>query len=213
MRLVNIVLALAALAYGIPARPADRVSPEEMLSICNSLAVHAAHAVESNKAKISLQIAVSKVETSINKKRPGMPADVMERYRTSVRNLYERVYALPEVNLPSAYREVIPTCVSYSRGQYTEEDVQQMKRCEAKARPYFGFANLRDNGISLAQQIEWLQREGLKNEPASSEEKKRLYADLSHMIEYVYAHPELSKRTIYAEQLQSCIETADDFGG
>ena len=210
MKLVNLILVLAALTYGVPAQSVELVSPEEMLSVCNLLSAHVAHAVESSKSKVPLQVAVSMSETTMSKKLPEMPVGAMERYRASVRELYERIYALPDVNLTSAYPEVIPACVSYTGGEYTKTDLQHMQQCQARARPYFAFANLRDMGISLAQQLEWLQREGLKNEPVSSQERKRLYADLSDMIEYVYAHPELSKRTIYAEQFDSCMEVSND---
>jgi hypothetical protein len=210
MRLVNFIVALAALGYGVPAQPSESVSPEEMLRMCNSLAAFATPAVEARQSKIPLAIAVATTATSLQKKLAGVPTETRERYQASVRELYQRVYALRIDDLRLAHQEIVPTCLSYARGQYTAEDLLQMKQCDAKTWPYFGFANLRDMGVSRDQQLEWLKREGLKNAPTSSDERNRMYEDLSDMIEYVYARPDLTKRTIYEERFDSCIEASSD---
>jgi hypothetical protein len=213
MKLVNFIFALTILTHTAAVQPAESVPPDEMLRMCNSLSAHAGHAVESRRSKVPLAVAVATTAMSLHKKLAGVPADVMERYQASVREIYQRVYALQLVDLPSAHQEVIPACISYARGQYTTEDLQQMKHCDAKTWPYFGFANLRDMGISLDQQLEWLQEKGLKNAPGSARERERLYSILADMIKYVYAHPDLSKRTIYEEQFESCMDDANPYGG
>jgi hypothetical protein len=203
MKLVNIISA-ACLVYTVSARTAEPASPEEMVRVCNSLASYVSLAVNASKSKVPLHVAIDKAKASLKNKQEGMAADIAARYGAAVDELYKRVYALSDVR--SANHEVIPACAVYSQGQYTAADIQQMKFCEAKTLPYYGFANIRDMGITVDQQLNWLQERGLRNAVRSTEERKRLYGNLSDMIRYVYAHPDLSKYTIYAEQFNSCLK-------
>ena len=208
MKSVNILIAIFSVCLTLPARSAESVSPHEMVGMCNSLVAYVSIAVMSKESTVPLDTAVARTEVSINTKLTGVPPEIVDRYRAAVHELYRRIYQLTDLNVQTAHSEIIPACVVYSDGQYSERDVHQMKMCEAKVQPYVGFANIRDSGVPLEQQLQWLRDEGLKLAP-NVPDRERVLAELGDMMRYVYAHPELSKQAIFLEQFTTCVQNSN----
>ncbi len=207
MKVLIVCLATAgfALPFNTVAQPTEPVSPEEMIAVCDSLLTYVSLASESKQSGMPLDVATSMTEASMKKNLSGVPADVLNRYRAAVRELFKRIYALQTSTPQSATREIAPACTVYARGLYSESDINRMKVCEGKTQPYLGFANMRDQGMSLDNQLKWLKEEGLKNVPGQ-EEAARLYSELSEVMKYVYAHPQLPKQAIYSEKFNACFK-------
>lgn len=158
----------------LSAQPVTRVEPLEMVGMCGSLVTYVSLAAEAKKAGMPLDAASNMTEASMKKNLSSLPPEAFERYRASVRELYKRIYALAEVTPQTTNREIAPSCVVYGGGQYTETEIGRMQGCQAKTQPYLGFANMRDQGMSLDNQLKWLKETAAKNAAQSAEEQDRL---------------------------------------
>ena len=209
MKLLSAILVTTMLCLNTEAFSASPVSPEEMVNMCGSLQTYVSLAVQSKNSGMPLDSATNMTEASMRKHlAPDLTADSFNRYLAVVRELYKRIYALPSIAPQTVNRVIAPACMIYAEGQYSESDIKQMQICVAKSQPYLGFANMRDQGMSLEAQLKWLKEEGLKNAAQSPEESEKLYSELSVIMKYVYAHPELNKQSIYSQKFNACYKEA-----
>ena len=179
---------------------AEPIPPDEMVSMCGSLVTYASIAVQSKQSKIPLPNAIEITEISMKKNLSSLPPEAFKNYSAAVQELYKRIYALQDTSEQAVNREIAPACVVYAENQYTVADITKMQMCQTKSQPYLGFANMRDQGMPLKDQLKWLKETALQG----AQEKERLYNELSEVMKYVYANPKKSKEEIYREQFNSC---------
>ncbi len=210
MKLPFIRIAVASLIFPIylSAQSIAPVEPVEMVGMCGSLVTYVSLATEAKKSGMPLDAALNMTEASMKKNLSSLPPDTLERYRASVRELFKRIYALADLSPQTTNREIAPSCVMYCAGQYTEADIGRLQVCQAKTQPYLGFANMRDQGMSLDNQLKWLKETAVKNAAQSVAEQDRIYAELSEMMRYVYANPQMTKGVIFSEKFNACYKSA-----
>jgi hypothetical protein len=187
------------------AAPAS-VPPDKMLAICGSLPRYVQLAQQTLTKGIPLEKAVSMTQAAMQKDLTGFGPEEMARYQAVIKDLFGRVYAAPDASAREQYAEINSACSLYAPGQYSQADLRNLGGCRIQALPYTGFADARDKGATLDDQLKSLKQQIDAMDKYSGPQKSELYTDLSAKLRYVYAHRELSGSRLYSAILTDCFE-------
>lgn len=184
------------------------VPPEKMLAICGSLPRYIQLAQQTLAKGIPLEKAVAMTQDAMKKDLTGFGSEQMTRYQAVIKDLFGRVYASPNASALAQYDEINSACSLYAPGQYSQTDLRNLGGCRIQVLPYSGFADARDKGATLDEQLKSLKQQIDALDKYSGQQKSQLYTDLSAKLRYVYAHPDLSEQRIYSDKLTACFEAS-----
>jgi len=184
------------------------VPPDKMLAICGSLPKYAQLAMHTKADGVPLDKAVAMTQDAMKQQLTGLDPEQMTRYQAVIQDLFSRVYASPDAGNPDVYDEVNSACSLYAPGQYSQEDLRSLGGCRIQVLPYSRFADDRDKGVSLDDELKSLKREIDAMDKYTEQQRSQLNSDLSGKVRYVYAHRSLSGGRLYSDKLSACFEAA-----
>jgi len=205
-RLTIFTLLLMFITLDVSAEPERVISPREILMVCESLPTYATIALNGKQSNVPEDFSADMTEKSMRKRLASLSEDMLDRYIVVVRDLFKRVYALESNDPKLMDQQMTQACANYAPDQYSAKDIKTLAICKTKTRPYLGFAKVRDDGMSLQEQLAWLKQD-LAKKVKTPEQSDKLYAELSAIMQFVYSQPEKDKapNAIFAEKFNSCV--------